>query len=54
MDPIVCCILGVCCPPNSDKQAEALASWIEANVGEKATPKEIAKAMMKTFALALK
>lgn len=54
MDPIVCCILGVCCPPGSPEQAEALNTWIVKNVGEKATPQEISAALLKVFALALK
>ncbi len=28
-DPVVCCILGVCCPPGSEKQREALASALQ-------------------------
>lgn len=39
-DPRVCCILGVCCPPNGTEQKEALASYLRDRVGPNSLPVE--------------
>ncbi len=30
MDPILCCLLGLCCPPNSPEQLEKVAAMLMA------------------------
>ncbi len=30
MDPITCCLLGICCPPNSPEQLEKVAGMLMA------------------------
>jgi hypothetical protein len=34
MDPITCCLLGICCPPFSAKQRELFVKALAGKVGE--------------------
>lgn len=34
MDPILCCALGLCCPPASAEQLEAFTKTLSAHCGE--------------------
>lgn len=51
-DPVVCCILGICCPPA--KQEDAYAEYLIAEGVSKADAKKAAKATLERFDLAEK
>lgn len=49
MDPLICCVLGICCPPFSESQREAFEKVLTSKVGaDKA--KLIADDLFKEFA----
>ena len=59
MNGEICCILGVCCPPGSTSQRDALAHELSADLGldrstqrVTATPHDIAAWMLTHFDLA--
>jgi len=53
MNGEVCCILGVCCPPLSEQQYEALASELVKGAGcEAAHARTVAEWLLKHFDLA--
>lgn len=51
MDPVLCCLMGLCCPPFSDGQREAFVKILAEKYGaEKA--EQIAEKAYKAFAAA--
>lgn len=50
MDPITCCLLGICCPPFSDSQREAYTKAILDAVKDEAKAKRIVDATFTEFA----
>lgn len=52
MDPLICCVLGICCPPFSAEQREAFETLITQHVGDAETAKRIADATFDDFAKA--
>lgn len=46
-DPVICCVLGICCPDGSERQREELAAFLDGN-------RELADRVLNTFDLAPK
>lgn len=42
MDPITCCLLGICCPPGSPEQLATLEKLLTAHTKDEAKAKRIA------------
>lgn len=47
MDPITCCLLGICCPPGSAEQMAAFESVLAQHLGDADKAKKAAKALAK-------
>ena len=47
MDPILCCALGLCCPPASPEQFEAFVKVLMTHPMDEQKAKQIAKALHK-------
>ena len=52
MDPILNCVLAVCCPPNSPEQMEALAKFLTKTGVDALAAESAAKAILAHFDLA--
>lgn len=52
MNGHVCCILGICCPPQSDAQRDALASELEKEGLTRSDAEKASAAILKHFDLA--
>ena len=51
MDPVTCCLLGICCPP--EEQEKALTAWFQEKTHMGADhAREAARAVMEHFDLA--
>lgn len=54
MDPVVCCLLGLCCPPFSPAQRETFVKLIAQQTGDHEKAEKVAIAMFDQFAAVTK
>lgn len=55
MDPVICCLLGICCPPFSAEQREAFEAQLTLHFnGDKAKARKVCNECYETFAKATK
>ena len=54
MDPITCCLLGICCPPFSAEQRETFIKVLAAQTGDHAKAEKIADDVFDQFAAVTK
>jgi hypothetical protein len=55
MDPVICCLLGICCPPASAEQRDAFVSLLTAHFkGDAAKALGVADETYEVFAKATK
>ena len=47
MDPLLCCLLGLCCPPSSPEQLDALMKTLMSHPMDEAKATKIAKKLQK-------
>lgn len=47
MDPILCCLLGICCPPASAEQLDAFVKVLMSHPMDEAKAKQIAHDLQK-------
>lgn len=50
MDPITCCLLGICCPPFSEGQREAYKKALLASIKDEAQALKVFEATYDDFA----
>lgn len=54
MDPITCCLLGICCPPFSPEQRETFVKVLTQHLGDAEKAEKIADAVYDDFAAVTK
>jgi ribosome recycling factor len=55
MDPVICCLLGICCPPASAEQRESLVKLLmEHFKGDETKARGVCDEAFETFAKATK
>jgi len=55
MDPVICCLLGICCPPASPEQREAFEAQLTLHFnGDTAKAKAVCESCYADFARATK
>jgi hypothetical protein len=55
MDPVICCLLGICCPPASAEQRESLVKLLKEHFkGDEAKALKVCDEAFEAFAKATK
>lgn len=50
MDPVICCLLGICCPPYSSEQRDTFVELLAEHLKDETKAKHIADGVFDDFA----